>query len=166
MKTALDPEIASVLEIVIDGLTSEAVANAMRAGLRAIVELGATAGAARVSAGNYGGKLGPHHYHLRTCRPTTATSAPWGRRNMKPLVLRLRAAPEQRLDLSPLTPQRLAGRSRARDRRHRTANNAGGRFASAICSTSRRKRRAHRCRGRIGEVRPRRRGHERGIDHG
>lgn len=30
---------------------------------------------------------------------------------MKPLVLRLRAAPEQRLDLSPLTPQRLAGKS-------------------------------------------------------
>jgi formylmethanofuran--tetrahydromethanopterin N-formyltransferase len=69
VKTALDPEIASVLEIVIDGLTSEAVANAMRAGLRAIVELGATAGAARVSAGNYGGKLGPHHYHLRTLSP-------------------------------------------------------------------------------------------------
>ena len=66
VKTAVEPEIASVLEIVIDGLTSEAVANAMRAGLRAIVELGATVGAARVSAGNYGGKLGPHHYHLRT----------------------------------------------------------------------------------------------------
>jgi len=30
---------------------------------------------------------------------------------VKPLVLRLRAAPEQRLDLSPLAPQRLAGRS-------------------------------------------------------
>jgi formylmethanofuran dehydrogenase subunit C len=31
--------------------------------------------------------------------------------NVKPLVLRLRAAPEQRLDLSPLTPGRLAGKS-------------------------------------------------------
>ena len=30
---------------------------------------------------------------------------------MKPLVLRLRAAPEQRLDMSSLTPQRLAGKS-------------------------------------------------------
>jgi len=30
---------------------------------------------------------------------------------VKPLVLRLRAAPEQRLDMSPLTPQRLAGKS-------------------------------------------------------
>jgi len=69
VKTALDPEIGSVLEIVIDGLTSEAVANAMRAGVRAIVELGAATGAARVSAGNYGGKLGPHHYHLRALSP-------------------------------------------------------------------------------------------------
>jgi formylmethanofuran--tetrahydromethanopterin N-formyltransferase len=75
VETALDPEIACVLEIVIDGLTSEAVANAMRAGLRAIVELGATAGAARVSAGNYGGKLGPHHYHLWTLAPAGAGPA-------------------------------------------------------------------------------------------
>lgn len=30
---------------------------------------------------------------------------------MKPLVLRLRVGPEQRLDLSPLTPHRLAGKS-------------------------------------------------------
>ena len=30
---------------------------------------------------------------------------------MKPLVLRLRAAPEQRLDMSSVTPQRLAGKS-------------------------------------------------------
>jgi formylmethanofuran--tetrahydromethanopterin N-formyltransferase len=73
--TALDPEIASVLEIVIDGLTSEAVANAMREGLRAIVELGPAKGAARISAGNYGGKLGPHHYRLKELAPTNAQSA-------------------------------------------------------------------------------------------
>jgi formylmethanofuran dehydrogenase subunit C len=30
---------------------------------------------------------------------------------VKPLVLRLRAAPEQRLDMSSVTPQRLAGKS-------------------------------------------------------
>jgi formylmethanofuran--tetrahydromethanopterin N-formyltransferase len=69
VKTALTPDIASVLEIVIDGLTSEAVAQAMRAGLRAIVELGPAQGASRVSAGNYGGKLGPHHYHLKSLAP-------------------------------------------------------------------------------------------------
>ena len=67
--SALLPEIASVLEIVIDGLTSEAVAEAMRAGLAAIVELGPERGALRVGAGNYGGKLGRHHYHLKDLLP-------------------------------------------------------------------------------------------------
>jgi formylmethanofuran--tetrahydromethanopterin N-formyltransferase len=65
VQSSLDPEAASVLEIVIDGLSSEAVAAAMRAGIAAIVKLGPKRGAARISAGNYGGKLGPHHYHLR-----------------------------------------------------------------------------------------------------
>jgi formylmethanofuran--tetrahydromethanopterin N-formyltransferase len=65
VKTALDEEIGSVLEIVIDGLTAEAVADAMRGGIAAIVKLGPKRGAVRISAGNYGGKLGPHHFHLR-----------------------------------------------------------------------------------------------------
>jgi formylmethanofuran--tetrahydromethanopterin N-formyltransferase len=69
VKSALDPDIASVLEIVIDGLTSEAVAAAMAAGLAAIIRLGPKRGALRVSAGNYGGKLGPHHYHLKNLLP-------------------------------------------------------------------------------------------------
>jgi formylmethanofuran--tetrahydromethanopterin N-formyltransferase len=68
-KTALEPDVASVLEIVIDGLTAEAVANAMRAGLAAIVKLGPKRGALRVGAGNYGGKLGPHHFHLKDLVP-------------------------------------------------------------------------------------------------
>jgi formylmethanofuran--tetrahydromethanopterin N-formyltransferase len=63
--TALDEDIASVLEIVIDGLTPDAVTAAMRAGLTAIVRLGAKRGAVRVGAGNYGGKLGPHHFRLK-----------------------------------------------------------------------------------------------------
>jgi formylmethanofuran--tetrahydromethanopterin N-formyltransferase len=67
--TALDDDIGAVLEIVIDGLTSAAVAAAMRAGLAAIVRLGPKRGAVRVGAGNYGGKLGPHHYHLRDLLP-------------------------------------------------------------------------------------------------
>jgi len=72
VKTALGADIASVLEIVIDGLTSQVVADAMRAGLRAIVKLGPARGAARVSAGNYGGKLGPHHYRLNDMLPKSA----------------------------------------------------------------------------------------------
>jgi formylmethanofuran--tetrahydromethanopterin N-formyltransferase len=54
---------------VIDGLTSVAVAAAMRAGIAAIVKLGPRRGAARISAGNYGGKLGPHHYRLQELLP-------------------------------------------------------------------------------------------------
>jgi formylmethanofuran--tetrahydromethanopterin N-formyltransferase len=68
-KTELDPDTIAVLEIVIDGLTSKAVAEAMRAGLKTIVETGAARGVSRVSAGNYGGKLGQHHYHLKDLLP-------------------------------------------------------------------------------------------------
>jgi formylmethanofuran--tetrahydromethanopterin N-formyltransferase len=67
--TALDADIGSVLEIVIDGLTDDAVRHAMRAGLAAIVKLGAKQGATRVGAGNYGGKLGKFHYHLKDLLP-------------------------------------------------------------------------------------------------
>jgi formylmethanofuran--tetrahydromethanopterin N-formyltransferase len=41
----------------------------MRAGLKTIIETGAAKGVTRVSAGNYGGKLGPHHYHLKDLLP-------------------------------------------------------------------------------------------------
>jgi formylmethanofuran--tetrahydromethanopterin N-formyltransferase len=67
--TELGPEIASVLEIVIDGLDSAAVAEAMRAGLAAVIGLGPERGALRVGAGNYGGKLGRHHYRLQELLP-------------------------------------------------------------------------------------------------
>ncbi|MFA7414379.1 MAG: formylmethanofuran--tetrahydromethanopterin N-formyltransferase [Rhizobium sp.] len=69
VNTALDPEVNSVLEIVIDGETSDVVAEAMRAGLRAVIKLGPKRGASRVSAGNYGGKLGKFHYHLKDLLP-------------------------------------------------------------------------------------------------
>jgi formylmethanofuran--tetrahydromethanopterin N-formyltransferase len=65
VSSALDADVGSVLEIVIDGLTPEAVAAAMRAGIAAVLKLGPTRGALRISAGNYGGKLGPHHFHLK-----------------------------------------------------------------------------------------------------
>ncbi len=63
--TECDPDTISVLEIVIDGLTSQSVSDAMRAGLKTIIDMGAAKGVTRVSAGNYGGKLGQHHYHLK-----------------------------------------------------------------------------------------------------
>ena len=63
--TDVPPDIGSVLEIVIDGLTLEAVREAMARGL----EAAARAGASRVTAGNYGGNLGPHHIELRGLVP-------------------------------------------------------------------------------------------------
>jgi formylmethanofuran--tetrahydromethanopterin N-formyltransferase len=65
----LDQDIGAVLEIVIDGLSADAVGNAMRAGLAALVKLGPKRGALRVGAGNYGGKLGRHHFHLKDLVP-------------------------------------------------------------------------------------------------
>ena len=67
--SSLDPGVTCVLEIVVDGLTAEAVEAAMRAGIAAVVKLGPKRGATRICAGNYGGKLGPHHYHLRELLP-------------------------------------------------------------------------------------------------
>ncbi len=59
-ETEVPPGVGSVFEIVIDGLTLEAVTEAMRVGLHAAAE----AGASHVTAGNYGGGLGPFHIGL------------------------------------------------------------------------------------------------------
>jgi formylmethanofuran--tetrahydromethanopterin N-formyltransferase len=61
----LSPEIGSVMEIVIDGLTPPDISASMRAGIRAVTALGGAAGIRRISAGNYGGKLGKYHFKLR-----------------------------------------------------------------------------------------------------
>lgn len=65
LSTQLSEDVGAVLEIVIDGLTDHDVRTAMRTGLSAVCELGAAGGVIRLSAGNYGGKLGPFHYRLR-----------------------------------------------------------------------------------------------------
>jgi formylmethanofuran--tetrahydromethanopterin N-formyltransferase len=62
--TELTPEIGAVMEIVIDGLTPADITAAMRAGVSAVVERGAAQGIRRVSAGDYGGKLGKFHFRL------------------------------------------------------------------------------------------------------
>ena len=63
-KTELTSETRCVMEIVIDGLTEADVGAAMRVGMEAGIALGAAKGLLRISAGNYGGKLGPFHFHL------------------------------------------------------------------------------------------------------
>jgi formylmethanofuran--tetrahydromethanopterin N-formyltransferase len=60
-QTQLPQGVNSVLEIVINGTDAEAIAGAMRVGIDAACREGMVA----VTAGNYGGKLGPHHFHLR-----------------------------------------------------------------------------------------------------
>jgi formylmethanofuran--tetrahydromethanopterin N-formyltransferase len=59
--SALPEGVNAVLEIVIDGLSVEAVAGAMRTGIDAACRPGVHS----ITAGNYGGKLGPYHFHLR-----------------------------------------------------------------------------------------------------
>ena len=88
--------VGSVFEIVIDGLAPEPVREAMRVGLDAA----ARAGALQITAGNYGGSLGEHHFHLQGARAVT-------------LTLTLREAPAAPVDAEALRPDRLAGLSRA-----------------------------------------------------
>lgn len=64
-RSEITPRTRCVMEIVIDGLTEADVGAAMRAGMQAGIAIGAAGGLLRISAGNYGGKLGPFHFHLR-----------------------------------------------------------------------------------------------------
>jgi formylmethanofuran--tetrahydromethanopterin N-formyltransferase len=63
--TEVPEGVEAVFEIVIDGLAPEPVAEAMRVGL----EAAARAGATQITAGNYGGSLGEHHFHLKELVP-------------------------------------------------------------------------------------------------
>ncbi len=60
-KSELPEGVNSVLEIVINGTDAEVISAAMRAGIDAACREGILS----ITAGNYGGKLGPHHFHLR-----------------------------------------------------------------------------------------------------
>jgi formylmethanofuran--tetrahydromethanopterin N-formyltransferase len=64
-RSALTLDTGAVLEIVIDGLTEADVRGAMRAGMEAVCRQGAAAGVQRITAGNYGGKLGKFEFRLR-----------------------------------------------------------------------------------------------------
>ncbi len=59
--SALADGVHSVLEIVVDGLDRQAIETAMRAGIAAARRPGVV----EITAGNYGGKLGKHHFHLQ-----------------------------------------------------------------------------------------------------
>jgi len=55
-----------VPEIIINGVSMEAIKQAMKAGIEAVLIVD---GVVRVSAGNYGGKLGEFKIHLRELFP-------------------------------------------------------------------------------------------------
>ena len=58
----------SVLEIVVDGLDRAAIEQAMSVGL----EAACVPGVIEITAGNYGGKLGKHHFHLHRLASASA----------------------------------------------------------------------------------------------
>jgi formylmethanofuran--tetrahydromethanopterin N-formyltransferase len=60
-QSSVPQDVNSVLEIVINGLDADAIDAAMRSGIDAACREGVVS----ITAGNYGGKLGPHHFHLR-----------------------------------------------------------------------------------------------------
>ena len=60
----LSQNIGSVMEIVIDGVTEKDVFVAMKKSMKVMLDLGKSSGLIRLSAGNYGGKLGQYHFHL------------------------------------------------------------------------------------------------------
>ena len=68
-KTQITPDTRCVMEVVIDGLTEADVAAAMKAGIQAGIGIGRAGGLVRIGAGNYGGKLGPFHFHLHKLLP-------------------------------------------------------------------------------------------------
>ena len=97
--TALPPEAASVLEIVIDGLTPESRASGYARRYRCRLRRW---------------RCRRHHQHQRRQLRRQAGQVPIplaGDHGLSGLTFRLKAAPSWRLDMSPLTPDRLAGLS-------------------------------------------------------
>lgn len=62
--------VQSIMEIIINGRDLETIAAATQAAIRAAVD---TPGLLRISAGNYGGRLGKSFIHLRADRPEQTT---------------------------------------------------------------------------------------------
>jgi formylmethanofuran--tetrahydromethanopterin N-formyltransferase len=71
VRSELTSDVRCVLEIVIDGLTDADVGAAMTAGMEAAASV---SGVLRISAGNYGGKLGPFHFKLHELASAIAGS--------------------------------------------------------------------------------------------
>ncbi len=60
--TEIPEGVKAVYELVINGLDEDSIQAAMKAGVKAAT---AVAGISKVTAGNYGGKLGKYQFHLK-----------------------------------------------------------------------------------------------------
>nr|WP_146408596.1 formylmethanofuran--tetrahydromethanopterin N-formyltransferase [Allorhodopirellula heiligendammensis] len=63
-QTELPAETTAVLEVVIDGMSFGEIASAISVGISAACNAVGNGGLVGVTAGNYGGKLGRHHFRL------------------------------------------------------------------------------------------------------
>ena len=106
-----------VLEIVIDALTSDAACRVDARGAPRADGGRCEHGLVAVTAGNYGGNLGRHHYHLRDLltKPGASHERP-----------HLREAPPERLDFLNITPLALSGLSEAEAASSRSAPRGRG----------------------------------------
>jgi formylmethanofuran--tetrahydromethanopterin N-formyltransferase len=68
VESALPAGVNAALEIVVNGLARGPIEDALRAG----IEAASRPGVLEISAGNYGGKLGKHHFPLRALLGETA----------------------------------------------------------------------------------------------
>jgi len=64
-KSKLNEDTNCVLEIVIDGINRQDIELAMKEGILEILNSRVTKGISKISAGNYGGKLGPYLFKLK-----------------------------------------------------------------------------------------------------
>ena len=63
-ETEIPENVKAVYEIVIDGVDEASVMAAMKAGVQAACRV---PGVVKITAGNYGGNLGPFKFHLKDC---------------------------------------------------------------------------------------------------
>ena len=71
--TVVPEGVTCVYEIVINGLTLDAVKKAMKVGVQAAINC---PGVVKISAGNYGGKLGPFKAYLKDAIGVPEAPAP------------------------------------------------------------------------------------------
>ncbi len=62
VETMVPPDVEAIYEIVINGICPDAVEKAMRYGIMATTKI---PGVVKITAGNYGGKLGKYKMHLK-----------------------------------------------------------------------------------------------------